>query len=89
MRAPERSDEPARRLVELYTRPGCHLCDDARAVLLEARARTPFDLLEIDIESSESLLGEYGLRIPVVVVDGSEAFEYTVDPGEFEVLLRG
>ena len=73
----------------LYSRPGCHLCDDARAVLLEVRARTPFDLREVDIETSDSLLGEYGLRIPVVVVDGSEAFEYTVDPGELDDALRG
>ena len=88
MRAPDRPDEPARRQVVLYTRPGCHLCDDARAVLLEARARTPFDLREVDIESSDSLLREFGVRIPVVVIDGSEAFEYTVDPGELEASLR-
>ena len=72
----------------LYTRPGCHLCDDARAVLLEARARTPFDLREVDIESSDSLLREFGVRIPVVVIDGSEAFVYTVDPDELEASLR-
>jgi hypothetical protein len=89
MRAPDRPDAPAERQVVLYSRPGCHLCDDARAVLLEVRARMPFDLREIDIQSSDSLLGEYGLRIPVVVVDGSEAFEYTVDPGELEAVLRG
>ena len=77
------------RQVVLYTRPGCHLCDDARAVLLDARARVPFDMQEVDIETSDSLLGEYGLRIPVVVVDGSEAFEYTVDPGELDAVLRG
>jgi len=77
------------RQVVLYTRPGCHLCDDARAVLLDARARVTFDMQEVDIETSDSLLGEYGLRIPVVVVDGSEAFEYTVDPGELDAVLRG
>jgi glutaredoxin len=88
MRAPDRPDEPTRRRVVLYSRPGCHLCDDARTVLFEVRARTPFDFREIDIESSDSLLQEYGLRIPVVVVDGSEAFEYAVDPGELEASLR-
>jgi glutaredoxin len=89
MRAPDRPDEPAVRQVVLYSRPGCHLCDDARAVLLDARARLAFDMQEVDIETSDSLLGEYGLRIPVVVVDGSEAFEYTVDPGELDAVLRG
>ena len=72
---------------------GTSCCTRARAVTsattparccCEVRARTPFDLQEIDIETSDALLGEYGLRIPVVVVDGSEAFEYTVDPGELE-----
>jgi glutaredoxin len=89
MRAPDRPDEPAVRQVVLYSRPGCHLCDDARAVLLDARARLAFDMQEVDIETSDSLLGEYGLRIPVVVVDGTEAFEYTVDPGELDAVLRG
>ena len=87
MRAPVRPDEP--RQVVLFTRRGCHLCDDARDVLLEARARTPFEIHEIDIETSDSLLREYGMRIPVVVIDGSEVFEYTVDAGELEALLRG
>ena len=77
------------RQVVLYSRPGCHLCDDARAVLLDARARVAFDMQEVDIETSDSLLGEYSLRIPVVVVDGTEAFEYTVDPGELDAVLRG
>ena len=48
----------------------------------------PFDMQEVDIESSDSLVREYGLRIPVVAIDGSEAFEYTVDPDEFAALLR-
>ena len=68
--------------VELFTRPGCHLCDDARAVLVAEQARTPFDLQEVDIESNDALVRAYGLRIPVVVVDGEEAFEYTIDPEE-------
>jgi len=74
--------------VVLYSRPGCHLCDEARAVLLAERERTPFDLDEIDIESSDELLRDYGERIPVVVVDGEEAFEYTVDPAGLAALVR-
>lgn len=74
--------------VEFFTRPGCHLCDEARSVLLAERERTPFELDEIDIETDGSLVREYGLRIPVVVIDGEEAFEYTVDPAELVTRLR-
>lgn len=68
--------------VVLYSRPGCHLCDDAREVLLAERARMPFVLEEVNIETDDELVREYGMRIPVVVIDGSERFEYRVDPDE-------
>jgi glutaredoxin len=74
--------------VVLYSRAGCHLCDDARAVLLAEQARSPFDLEEIDIEPSDELLREYGVRIPVVEIDGVEAFDYTVDPAELAELAE-
>lgn len=74
--------------VEFFTRSGCHLCDEARTVLLKERERTPFELDEIDIETDPSLVREYGLRIPVVVIDGEEAFEYTVDTAELAARLR-
>jgi glutaredoxin len=74
--------------VTLFTRPGCHLCDEARAVVLEERERSAFELEEIDIESSDALIEEYGLRIPVVAIDGVEAFEYTVDATAFADLVR-
>lgn len=73
--------------VVLYSRPGCHLCDEARAVVLGARRRTPFGFEEVDIETDDDLLREYGVRIPVVSIDGEEAFEYTVDPDEFARLV--
>jgi glutaredoxin len=65
-----------RRLV-LYGRPGCHLCDDARAVL--ERIGEPF--AEVDIETDDMLLAAYLERIPVVAVDGEEAFDFFVDEG--------
>jgi glutaredoxin len=75
--------------VVLYSRDGCHLCDEARRVLVAEQGRTPFSLEEIDIETSSDLVREYGIRIPVVVVDGREAFEYTVDAEELAAIVRG
>jgi len=74
--------------VVLFSRPGCHLCDVARDTLLEAHARTPFALEEVDIERDDELELEYGIRIPVVEVDGEERFETTVDPQELAELLE-
>jgi glutaredoxin len=65
--------------VTLYGREGCHLCDDARAALERVRARAPFALEEIDIESDRGLHARYLERIPVVALDGRELFEFFVD----------
>ena len=56
--------------VVLYGRPGCCLCDDARAVLEAVRHRRPFALIERDIETDDALLKAYLERIPVVEIDG-------------------
>ena len=66
--------------VLLYTREGCGLCATAKQVLLAERERTPFELEDIDVEGDDALEMEYGIRIPVVVVDGKELFELVVDP---------
>ena len=69
--------------VVLYSRPGCHLCDVAREAILSIRERLGFDFTEVDIEADDELELEYGIRIPVVEVDGEEAFEVTVDAERF------
>jgi glutaredoxin len=74
--------------VILYSRPGCHLCDVAREVILAERARSGFGFEEIDIETSDQLIKEYGVRIPVVTLDGEERFEIAVDPAELASLVR-
>jgi glutaredoxin len=61
----------------LYGKPGCHLCDDARTVLM--RVGAPFE--EIDIETDDGLHAAYLERIPVVVLDGVELFDHFVDEG--------
>ena len=65
--------------VTLYGRPGCHLCDEAREVLLRVRAETSFELHEVDIERDDELFKRYLERIPVVCLDGEELFEFEVD----------
>jgi hypothetical protein len=70
--------------VVLYTREGCCLCDDARAVLERVRRRRPFTLEERDIEVDDVLLRAYLERIPVVTIEGVEAFELFVDETELE-----
>jgi len=70
--------------VILYSRPGCCLCEDAREVMERVRARRPFTFLERDIDADETLLQAYLERIPVVTIDGVEAFELLVDEAEFE-----
>jgi redox-sensing transcriptional repressor len=71
-------------VVVLYGRPGCCLCDDARAALERVRAEVPFELLERDIERDHELLRAYLERIPVVTLDGEELFDFAVD----ETILR-
>ena len=74
--------------VLMYSRPGCGLCDEARAVILAEREQTPFDFAEVDIGGVDELEREYGLRIPVVLVDGQELFEIAVDAAELREALR-
>ena len=69
--------------VLLYSRPGCHLCDVARAVIEGERARTSFELVEVNVESDDALELAYGIRIPVVLIDGEERFDVSVDPAAF------
>ncbi|HEU4599753.1 MAG TPA: glutaredoxin family protein [Solirubrobacterales bacterium] len=74
--------------VVVYSRPGCHLCEEAieRIVALH-EAGYRFNLHEIDIESSDSLLRRYLERIPVVEVDGVEVSELILDCAALEARL--
>ena len=64
----------------LYSRPGCHLCDDMKTVVERvARTSTPVPTIEvIDISSDPELEGLYGLEIPVLMVNGKKAAKYRV-----------
>jgi glutaredoxin len=75
--------------VVLYARPGCHLCDQAREAIERVRAQAPFAFEEIDISGDDALELEYGIRVPVVLVDGRERFEIAVDEAELKAAVGG
>ena len=75
--------------VVLFSRPGCHLCDEARRVIATVRAHHPFSFEEVDIETEDGLIRDYGFRVPVVVVDGGATFEIEVPASALAALVRG
>ena len=74
--------------IVLYSKPGCHLCDDVHAVLEEVRREQPFDLEVRDISKSRKLIEAYGLDIPVVTIDGGEAFRHRLTGDGLRAALR-
>ena len=74
-------------LVTLYGKPGCCLCDEARAEVESVRERLGFELREVDVSLDPGAWARYGERIPVVEVDGEEAFELRVSASELEERL--
>jgi glutaredoxin len=73
--------------VIIYSRPGCHLCDEAKAVILSAGCSDRFVLEEINIDSDEQLFGKYKYDIPVISIDGVESFIHRVDAKEFRTRI--
>ncbi|HEX2376082.1 MAG TPA: glutaredoxin family protein [Gaiellales bacterium] len=68
--------------VRMMTAAGCHLCDEAAAVLEAARAELGFELVRVDITGDPELEARYREHIPVVYVAGRRTFTYFVDPAE-------
>jgi glutaredoxin len=70
--------------VIIYSRPGCHLCEEAKAVIQDAGCNDQFTLEEINIESDSDLLRKYKYDIPVITIEGVEAFIHRLTPQEFK-----
>jgi glutaredoxin len=71
--------------VIIYSRPECHLCDEAKAAIENSNCSEHYTLEEVNIESDEGLLKKFKYDIPVVLIDGEEAFRHRVDPDEFKI----
>jgi glutaredoxin len=75
--------------VIIYSRPGCHLCDDAKTAILSAGCSDQFTLEEVNIESDEELLRKYKYDIPVIAINGVETFIHRIDPKDFIRVICG
>jgi glutaredoxin len=74
--------------VTLYTRPGCHLCDDARSVVAAVCAELGESFGEVDIDGDPELTHRYGEEIPVTLVDGIQHDYWRVDANRLRRALR-
>lgn len=66
-------------VVSIYSKPDCHLCEEAKAQLIELQKRHGFRLEEVDITRDARLLAEYEARLPLIWVNGCLACKYRVD----------
>jgi glutaredoxin len=73
--------------VTLYTRVGCHLCEEAERVLRREQAAAGFGLELVDVDRHPELARRYGVRVPVVAVDGEDLFEYEVPVDQLRARL--
>jgi len=75
--------------VTLYSRPGCHLCDDMKAVVERVARSVPLTLIVVDISTDAELEQRYGQEIPVLLIDGRKAAKYRVSEEELNKKLKG
>lgn len=76
------------RQVTLYAKPGCHLCDDARALLAAASREHALSIQEVDITRDPTLFRAYDIRIPVIMIDGAIEIEAPITPRLLRDALR-
>jgi glutaredoxin len=74
--------------IVLYTRQGCHLCEDARAVLDSAALSYPLVVKSVDVDTDPDLVSSYGLEVPVVMINGKVRFRGRINGVLLDRLLQ-
>lgn len=72
--------------VVVYTRQGCGLCRQAEAQV--AREGRRANVTHVDVDTADALVERYGVRVPVIEVDGIEIAEFELSPGQLKQALR-
>jgi hypothetical protein len=85
---PERADLVIR--LTIYSRPGCHLCDEMKAAAARAIHATGTDAAidEVDISTDPDLEARYGLEIPVLMIDGRKVAKYRISDEQLRRMLK-
>ena len=73
--------------IVMYTKPGCHLCDEMKEVMSASGCVGLYTLEQVDIESDAELFARYQFEIPVLCINGVEAFRHRVRPDEFKAYV--
>jgi len=74
--------------ITIYSRQGCHLCDDAQKTLESMREELNFEIVVIDIDQDAELIKVYSDQVPVIHIDGIHHDFYKVDPLRFRSSLE-
>ena len=74
--------------VIIYSRPGCHLCEEATKAILSAGCAELYTLKHVNIEDEPELLARYKDDIPVITFDGVETFRHRITSHQFAKALR-
>jgi glutaredoxin len=83
------TDRAAPPTVTIFSRPGCHLCDEMKALVQRVGRSVPMHVEEIDISGDPELEGRYGLDIPVLVIAGKRAAKHRITEAELRRVLAG
>lgn len=75
--------------VTLYTRPGCHLCDEAKSAIAPLLSKIGATLREVNIDDDPVLRERYGWDIPVIFIGKKKAAKHRVDVEQFRRQLEG
>jgi hypothetical protein len=75
-------------ILTIYSRPGCHLCDEMKAVVKRV-VHDRASIEEVDISTDAALEALYGVEIPVLLIDGKKAAKYRIEEGVLRRLLDG
>jgi glutaredoxin len=73
--------------IRIYSKPDCHLCDEAKETIQRVTKRLPIEVEVIDIEKDPELLNQYRYDIPVIFLDDRKIFKHRVDEEKLKKLL--
>jgi thioredoxin-like negative regulator of GroEL len=79
---------PSRLHVQLYSRPGCHLGNDLRAICERLASELPFQLTEVNVDEDPRLAEQYGRAVPVLLLDGRPVVRYRTSERELRQILQ-